>query len=68
MARRASNASGTSRKGKLVAGTASVEETIRRRAYELYLERGAAHGNEMDDWLRAEREISPQHQRRRRQS
>jgi hypothetical protein len=66
MPRRTSNASETSRKGKLVAGTASVEERIRRRAYELYLERGAAHGSEVDDWLRAE--ISPKHQRRRQQS
>ena len=34
-----------------------AEEQIRRRAYELYLERGGASGDELDDWLRAEREI-----------
>ncbi len=32
------------------------EGEIRRRAYEIYLERGAEPGREMDDWLQAERE------------
>ena len=31
---------------------------IRRRAYEVYLERGSVPGNELDDWLQAERELS----------
>jgi len=39
----------------------NLEEEIRRRAYELYLQRrataGAEHGNEDQDWLIAEREI-----------
>lgn len=35
----------------------SVPKRIARRAYELYLERGGASGNEIDDWLQAEREI-----------
>lgn len=33
------------------------EELIRRRAYELFLGRGQASGQELDDWLQAEREI-----------
>jgi hypothetical protein len=33
------------------------EELIRRRAYELFLERGQTSGQELDDWLQAEREI-----------
>jgi Protein of unknown function (DUF2934) len=33
------------------------EESIRRRAYELFLERGQVSGQELDDWLQAEREI-----------
>ena len=33
------------------------EEQIRRRAYELYLERGEQPGHELEDWLQAEREI-----------
>lgn len=34
-----------------------VEERIRLRAYELYIERGSANGSELDDWLQAEDEI-----------
>jgi hypothetical protein len=30
---------------------------IARRAYELYLERGCADGEDLNDWLRAEREL-----------
>jgi hypothetical protein len=35
----------------------SLEEQIRRRAYELYVERGNESGSELDDWLQAEEEI-----------
>ena len=37
--------------------TASEEE-IRRRAYGIYLERGADPGHELEDWLQAERELT----------
>jgi DUF2934 family protein len=30
---------------------------IRRRAYQLYVERGSASGAELDDWLQAEDEF-----------
>ena len=33
-----------------------LDEVIRLRAYELYLARGGAPGDAMEDWLRAERE------------
>jgi hypothetical protein len=33
------------------------EEEIRRRAYEIYLERGEQPGCDLDDWLQAEREM-----------
>jgi hypothetical protein len=36
---------------------ASPEEQIRCRAYELYEQRGKAHGREFDDWLQAESEV-----------
>jgi hypothetical protein len=36
---------------------APSHEEIRRRAYEIYLERGGLPGNEVDDWHRAEREL-----------
>jgi hypothetical protein len=34
------------------------EQEIRDRAYEIYLQRGAQHGSELEDWLQAERELS----------
>ena len=33
------------------------EEEIRRRAYHNYLDRGAGHGGDFEDWLRAEQEL-----------
>lgn len=39
------------------AGSKDIAEQIRRRAYELYLKRGQAHGNDWADWLQAEREV-----------
>ena len=35
-----------------------LEEQIRSRAYELYVDRGNQSGSEADDWLQAEEEIS----------
>jgi DUF2934 family protein len=35
-----------------------TDEDIRKLAYELYLSRGAAPGSEIEDWLRAERELA----------
>jgi len=34
-----------------------TEEQIRQRAYEIFLARGAAPGQDIEDWLRAEREL-----------
>ena len=34
------------------------EQEIRDRAYEIYLQRGAQPGDELEDWLQAEREFS----------
>ena len=34
-----------------------THEDIARRAYELFVERGAEHGGDLDDWLRAEQEL-----------
>lgn len=33
------------------------EQLIAARAYGLYLDRGMAHGSDVDDWLEAERQI-----------
>ena len=35
------------------------QERISRRAYEIYLERGAEPGHDLEDWLQAERELAP---------
>ena len=35
-------------------GNSSPDDEIRRRAYEIYLERGDQPGTELDDWLQAE--------------
>ena len=37
--------------------TLSLEERVRRRAYELYIQRGNQSGSDLGDWLRAEQEI-----------
>jgi len=47
----------TARTTQLATETIPQEEQIRRRAYELYAQRGNAPGSELDDWLRAESEI-----------
>lgn len=40
-----------------------IEDEIRRRAYELYQERGGQHGFDQEDWSRAETEILSKYQR-----
>ena len=42
--------------GDGVESKSSAEEQIRMRAYELYRERGGIRGDDLSDWLRAERE------------
>ena len=34
-----------------------IEEQIRQRAQEIYLQRGGQDGSELEDWLQAEAEI-----------
>jgi hypothetical protein len=44
---------------RLRQGTPRVsDEEIRRRAYEIYLERGEQPGGELEDWFQAERELA----------
>jgi hypothetical protein len=40
-----------------------LEERIRVRAYELYVERSNQSGSELDDWLQAEEEVLQSEQR-----
>lgn len=39
-------------------GARPAPEQIAVRAYHIYLERGGAEGNPLDDWLQAERELA----------
>ena len=42
----------------------NLEDEIRRRAYEIYLERGSTPGDEQEDWISAEREIRARYEQR----
>jgi hypothetical protein len=33
------------------------QEEIRRRAFEIHIERGGIHGCDLDDWMQAEKEL-----------
>ncbi len=57
MAKRGAKSPDTGR-GDPPAAPESVEDAVRRRAYELYLEGGRAHGRDLENWLEAEREIN----------
>ena len=37
---------------------ASTMEKIKNRAFELFQNRGGTHGNHMEDWLKAEKEVN----------
>ena len=39
------------------ASTQPTREEIALRAYHIFLERGSTPGNELEDWIRAEREL-----------
>jgi len=36
----------------------NVTYEVQKRAYELYLQRGCDHGDDMGDWLKAEQEVT----------
>jgi hypothetical protein len=38
-----------------------IQEQVRRRAFELYEQRGSKDGHDLDDWLQAESELAPQY-------
>jgi hypothetical protein len=48
---------GEGRPDSTKAEVVSSEEEVRQRAYAIHLERGGEHGQDLDDWLRAEREL-----------
>ncbi len=50
------------------AKTGPTHEEITLRAYHIFLERGSTPGNPLEDWIRAERELSEQAVKPRRKS
>ena len=56
MPRTRENSSPKMRKSRTASEYPQREE-IALRAYHIYLQRGGAPGNELDDWTRAEREL-----------
>ena len=49
----------TTRKSQMkIVADPNIAEQIRRRAYELYEARGREEGRELEDWFRAEEEIT----------
>jgi hypothetical protein len=57
------NGNGTTAKAALngTHAVAPTVEQIRQRAYQIYLERGATHGQDLDDWYVAERQLTESH-------
>ena len=43
--------------GQQTAGRHPTHEEIELRAYQIYVERGGAQGNDLEDWLQAESEL-----------
>jgi hypothetical protein len=43
----------------------NVEDEIRRRAYEIFQQRGHAAGDQAEDWLAAEREVMQRYRQQR---
>ncbi len=35
----------------------TIEDTVKQRAFELYINRGGIHGNDQEDWFLAEQEV-----------
>ncbi len=46
------------RPSRAISGTQVDEEIIRKRAYELYVDRGFENGHDLEDWFRAEEELA----------
>ena len=40
---------------------APTPEEIRKRAFEIHIERGGIHGCDLDDWLQAQRELKEEY-------
>lgn len=43
--------------GAIEGNSRPTSDEIRMRAFQIYLDRGATHGSDVEDWLQAEREL-----------
>jgi hypothetical protein len=50
-------AASTSEVARVTTQTIDIQQAIRARAYELYQQRGGGHGQDCEDWFRAESEV-----------
>lgn len=48
----------SSKKRKTKESPQKVEDLIRKRAYEIFLSRKGDHGDDLSDWLQAEKDIT----------
>lgn len=48
-----------SKKGNGAAEHLNDPDAVKRRAYEIFQNRGGDHGADLDDWLEAERQLTP---------
>jgi hypothetical protein len=55
------NVSGSSSNSEQIDKKGPTSDEIRRRAHEIYTERGGTDGADLDDWLQAERELRANH-------
>lgn len=52
-----SQSAATEHNGRMGLRKNPVAEDVELHAYHLYLQRGASHGHDLDDWLEAERQV-----------
>jgi hypothetical protein len=58
MSLKRSTAEDTGVSPRISLSSVALHARIQARAYEIYVERGAQHGSDMDDWLQAELEVA----------
>jgi hypothetical protein len=44
-------------KGAVAMMTKTIQDVVKQRAFELYINRGGSHGNDQEDWFLAEQEV-----------
>jgi hypothetical protein len=45
------------KKGDVIIMAKTIEDNVKQRAFELYINRGGIHGNDQEDWFLAEQEV-----------